>query len=196
MNFKIKKILILISAIFLICSCNNSSETESVPIKKYLEGIDDYKNLFLVFNDGRYGEFGGNSYEIKIYKKRNDPRLFADYREYEATTDPPPPPDRNDYNSIMRPLYLRFPVIDSTIEIKINEFQKELAEKAVFELINNQLNVENAIPGFYGESYFVYTSNYTLRISDGKPNNWKNYKLLKQSLLKKNKREYQVISKR
>lgn len=185
MNIKLKKCLISISVTLLIYSCKNASETKSVPIKKYLAGIDDYKNLFLVLNDGRYGEFGGNSYEIKIYKKRNDARLFADYREYQATTEPPPPPDRNDYNSIMRPSYLRFTVIDSIIQIEITEIQKEIAEKAVLELISNQLNVENVVPGFYGESYLVYSSNYTFKIYDSKPNNWLNYKKLKKSLLKK-----------
>ena len=70
--------------------CKNSVESDSHNWK--FESIQYQNELYLIQTDDRFGEWGGNTYLIRVYRENQKEQILIDYKEYEGKAGPPEPP--------------------------------------------------------------------------------------------------------
>lgn len=185
MIWKHKLEIFAIPLILLVLSCNdqNRSATEQPSDSKitYLQSINEWQEIELSHTDDRNGEWGGNTFNIRIYKKPDLDSLFADYSELEGSMKPPPPPKNG---SAIQPWYDYKRVIVEKNGINLSTAQQELIEKSIVELTVNKLANESNI-SHGGVINTVIYKDSSLVIVDYPSVEWTNFQKLKKSILEK-----------
>ncbi|MAW94146.1 MULTISPECIES: hypothetical protein [unclassified Leeuwenhoekiella] len=164
---------------FLIVSCENQEKSE--PQENFLKSLNEWQEFKLIQTDDRYGEWGGNTFILRIYKNADSDSILADYKELEGSPDPPPTPDPD---SINKPWYNYKPVVMEKKGIKLSAREKELIQKSILELTINKLENKNRI-SHSGISNAVIFQDSSLIIKDYPSINWSNFQKLKKSVLEK-----------
>ena len=161
--------LFLIGLILLLTSCKD---------QKGLIIIDEYKDIRLIHTDDRYGEWGGNTFVIRIYKKTNSDHYLADYAEFEGSTKAVPPPKEGDHYS---PWYIYKLIIDQKNEILLDDEQVNLVQSALSELTEIKLLSTNRVVqgGIINE---VFLDDSTFFIKENPPSKWNGFQTLRRSL--------------
>jgi hypothetical protein len=188
---------ILFCAALMIISCNNQSkpDTEKAKRTEIQENnreqkktefnksiiLENWQELTLIQTDDRYGEWGGNTFVIKIYKNSTSNNYFADYKEYKGSTEPPPPPK---HSNQYFPWYIYKPVINQKNEIKLNENQIELIHKAVISLTSQKLSNENLL-AHSGIKNEIILKDSTFIINDFPSFKWNEFHKLKRIIIEK-----------
>ena len=143
--------------------------------------IDNWQDLKLIQTDDRFGEWGGNTYIIRIYKNSNS-ELFADYKELKGSIEPPPPPPFNDSTKYL-PWYSYKPLIDQKNHIKLKNKQIHLILDAISGLSKQRLSNENfSHSGIMNE---VILKDSSIYIRDYPSYKWVEFQKLKKWLTKK-----------
>ena len=73
--------------------CTNISEAESELWN--FDAIQFPNELYLIQTDDKYGEWGGDSFVIRLHRAQQSKNLIITYVEYEGQAGPPFPPDPN-----------------------------------------------------------------------------------------------------
>ena len=89
--------------------------------------------LYLFHTDDRFGEWGGNTYVIKLYRPSQKEELRIDYKEYAGKAGPPDPPDPNSKDKINP--YSEQPIIDEKLDIVATDEQLKLISLAIQNLL-------------------------------------------------------------
>lgn len=174
---KIKVIAIILA--FLIVSCDSKEKPKAGEI--FLQSINEWQELQMIQTDDRYGEWGGNTFIFRIYKKTDSDLILADYKELEGSPDPPPPPDPD---SIIKPWYNYKPVVVEKNALKLSAAELELIQKSILELTIQKLENEDRI-SHSGISNVVIFQDSSLIIKDYPSIKWSNFQKLKKSVLEK-----------
>jgi len=121
------KWLKLIIASSIISGCSNDRLTTREK-DNYLKFIDSQTELILSQTDDRFGEWGGNTFEIRVYFDYYHQKLKADYKEYQGQKGPPAPPKidiTKDSSYIMTK-----PLVYEKSKIKLATIDSKLIEDA------------------------------------------------------------------
>jgi hypothetical protein len=179
------KFLISTAIILFTTSCTNKEKTEELSYLniEYLKFIDWNQEVRLTQTDDKYGEWGGDTFLIKVYENSLNHTLLADYREFQGLEEPPPPPTEEELKSNLSWDELRTPLVKKD-SIPINYNEKELIDKAIRELLQRKIRSENTVShsGIYNQ---VILNDSTLIISDSPSFKWNSFQELKKSLLAK-----------
>jgi hypothetical protein len=180
-----RTLLIIASSLLFTFSCNQSKEVEDQQKGKfeYLKFIDWNQEVRLTQKDDKYGEWGGDTYLIKVYENSLNHSLLADYREFKGLDGPPPPPTNEELKSILSWDELRTPIVKKD-SIPVNYNEKELIDKAIRELLQRKIRSEHTVShsGIHNQ---VILNDSTLIISDSPSFKWNSFQELKRSLLAK-----------
>ena len=156
----------------------------SQPKIEYLKSVNYSKEINLIQTDNRDGEWGGNTFIIRIYRDPQTSELLADYKELENNIEnPSPPSDTNKFDNSNFG-YGRKKVIVEKNEIAVNKTDEVVIENAIIELIKSKINRE-LIPSHSGYVNKIISNDSTLLVDDHLSIKWNNFKKLQKSLLEK-----------
>lgn len=170
----------LMALLFALFGCKNQKSSSSIDVSLF-GSIDLGKTLLLEHTDARFGEWGGNTFQITIYRIGNNETLFADYKELEGSPKPPPPPQPGTLIEDLPRWYFK-PIIQKKLKVKLLESDKTLVEQAILELVKENLRNDKFL-GHPGTSNYVEISDSSLMIYDYPSSAWPNFQKLKQSIL-------------
>jgi hypothetical protein len=161
--------------------CNNSVESASFDWR--FESIQCHNELYLIQRDDRFGEWGGNTTLIKVYRDNQTDQILIDYKEYKGKEGPPQPPHPDSIpNSIIEWLE-REPILKEKNGIKATDNYLKLITDAIQELIEIRINNKEFV-AISGISNQVIYSNSTLLISDYHSTNWDKFQIIKNEIEK------------
>ena len=176
---------------FALLSCkqntNNAFEPESelTSSSLHLKSLDYDQEILLIQTDDRLGEWGGNTFIVKIYREGDSDTVVADYKELEGTKKPPPPPPSPNSSSDLIDNWFGYKLILTEInKIRLTENDKKIIEDAIIELTKSRIT--NDVPFSHsGISNMVVFKDSSLVVEDYPSIKWSNFLKLKKSLLEK-----------
>ena len=175
---------------FVLLSCKQNSNThlerefELRSDTVQLKSLDYVQEILLIQTDDRLGEWGGNTFIIKIYKEGGTDSVLADYKELEGTMEPPPPPSPIPSSDIIDNWFGYKSILTEINKIRLNENDKKIIEAAIIELAESR--IKNDIPFSHsGISNTVIFKDSSLIVEDYPSIKWSNFLKLKKSLLEK-----------
>jgi hypothetical protein len=178
-----KKIALNVLHIIVLCSfsigCNNEIETNSSDWN--FDSIQYSTELYLIHSDDRFGEWGGNTFFIRVYRDYQTNQILLDYKEYEGMMGPPPPPHPDSIPNTILEWYETMPVLFEKIRIKASESYLKLIADAIQELIDVKVNNSEFVTMSGKENKVIY-SDSTLIIEDYPSTNWDKFQLIRKKL--------------
>ena len=187
---KIKLNYLVFGLLLTLLSCkpntNNSFKPES-ELKfnvEYLKSLDSYQEIILIQTDDRLGEWGGNTFIVNIYMESDTETLVADYKEFEGTKEPPPPPSPDESFDSIDNWFGHKSIITEIKKVKLTENDKKLIEDAIIELIKHKIRNTDLF-GHSGISNRIMYKDSSLIVEDYPSIKWSNFQKLKKSLLEK-----------
>ncbi len=161
--------------------CKNSVESDSHNWK--FESIQYQNELYLIQTDDRFGEWGGNTYLVRVYRENQTEQILIDYKEYEGKAGPPEPPHPDSIPNTIIEWLDREPILKEKNRIKASDNYLKLIGDAIQELIEIRINnKEYAVMS--GISNQVIYSDSTLIISDYPSTNWGRFQIIKNEIEK------------
>ena len=165
----------------LIVGCNNSVESNFNNWK--FESIKYQNELYLIQTDDRFGEWGGNTYLIRVYRENQKEQILIDYKEYEGKAGPPEPPHPDSIPNTIIEWLGREPILKEKNRIEASENYLKLIGDAIQELIEIRIN-NKEFAAMSGVSNRVIYSDSTLIISDYPSTNWGKFQIIKNEIEK------------
>lgn len=170
--------MLLIGVAFWIQGCQNSQVSDSWQF----ESIRPSNELYLIQKNDKYGEWGGDTYLIKVYRERDESPLIIDYIEYQGMPGPPAPPHPDSIPNSYLEWLDQQPVSRSTRNIRASNEHRDMLSSAILELVNLRANNPEYI-SMAGISNQVISSDSSLIIQDYSSTEWKGFQLLRAKLL-------------
>ena len=176
-NLKIALLVLLLSISSIQCINRSQVEYELWNF----DSVQFPNELYLMHTDAKFGEFGGDSYVIRIHRAQRSKNLIITYVEYEGQAGPPMPPDPNS----------QWQIKDHTGQPKLYEKKGVIADNEYLILISNAIKellgakVNNNEEAFQvGVVNLVIYSDSTVIIKDYPSTNWHAFHLLKDKIKK------------
>jgi len=173
-----------------LLSCKQNSNTPFGPESELKSNTVHLKSLYrgqeilLIQTDDRLGEWGGNTFIVKIYMEEDSDTVVADYTELEGTMQPPPPPSPNASSDLIYSWFGHKSILTEVDEIILTENDKKIIEDAIIELTKSKITNEQPFSNA-GISNSVIWKDSSLIIEDYPSIKWSNFLKLKKSLLEK-----------
>ena len=101
----------------MFISCKEN--TTNSDLEHEIKNLDQVNDLKLIQTDDRFGEWGGNTFVLRIYKDHNQKTFMADYEEFAGSKEPPPPPKTDKVNDSMKVWYEHKPMVMEKKGIKL-----------------------------------------------------------------------------
>lgn len=179
------RLYVLIALFFITvisCSKQSNSDTDSIlqSDPQYLSLIEFKEEFRLVQTDDRFGEWGGNTFVIRIYKDSKSKLILADYQEFEGSMKPPHPPKSNERST---ELFLESkPILVQKNNIRLTLNEKEIIEDAIIELVSHKRKSENEIShsGYYNS---IISADSAVFLVDYPSIKWSYFQKLRKSIL-------------
>ncbi|MFD2561866.1 hypothetical protein [Aquimarina rubra] len=152
---------ILIGIILTIYSGSPSFAQELKP----LASLNIPQEIQLVRQDEKCGEFGGDKEIIKIYSKKYNGEIFADYKKIITNCSEQIETKENN-------------------NIKLSTENLKLAEECILQLVNSKLSLPQRIDNS-GMFNTIVSRDSTFFIRDYPSINWSKFKDLKEAILNK-----------
>ena len=165
----------------LIVGCKNSVESDSHNWK--FESIQYQNELYLIQRDDRFGQWGGNTYLIRVYRENQKEQILIDYKEYEGKVGPPEPPHPDSIPNTIIEWLDREPILKEIKRVEASDNYLKLIGDAIQELIEIRIN-NKGYPTMSGVSNRVIYSDSTLIISDYPSTNWDKFQIIKNEIEK------------
>lgn len=187
---RIKLNCLVFGLLLTLLSCKPNTNTSFRPESElefngeYLKSLDSYQEIILIQTDDRLGEWGGNTFIVKIYIERDAETIVADYKELEGTREPPLPPSPNESSDSIDNWFGHKSIITEINKIKLTENDKKLIEDAIIELIKHKIRNTDSF-GHSGISNRIMYKDSSLIVEDYPSIKWSNFQKLKKSLLEK-----------
>tara|TARA_R110001606_G_scaffold398072_1_gene576265 strand:+ start:691 stop:1230 length:540 start_codon:yes stop_codon:yes gene_type:complete len=173
---KFRFYILVIPLILTIISCKKEINQTSDIKLKYFQSIDEWNELELIQTNSKFGEWGGDTFVIRVYKDFNNGLLLGDYKELDGSKIPPPPP-KTRADSLH--WYNYKSVLFEKKRLVLSENEKELIEKSIIELVKSRISNSN-IFSHSGISNQVIYKDSTLIIYDYPSIEWSNFQKLKK----------------
>jgi len=154
-----KKIFAII--LILITFCSSCKDEYFISFAH----VDESNNLFLVYQNDNCGEWGGDVETIKIYRRKSNGKLYADYFKEERNCKHPP-----DLN-----------LVENVKNILLSEEDKKLILSSINELIERRFS-QLDYPQHYGNISTAYLSDSSLTVSYYPSEEWTRFVQLKKGL--------------
>lgn len=189
MKLSLKSFTIFLSFTAIIACEKNITTTDkkeniSVSKNEFLKSVNYSKEINLIQTDDRDGEWGGNTFIIRIYKDPESTGLLADYKELENKVETSSPPSNSNKFDNSNFGYGRKKVIIEKNNISLSDSEKVAIENSIIELIKSKIN-SKPIPSHSGYVNKIIFSDSTLIVEDYPSIKWSNFKKLQESLLEK-----------
>ena len=161
--------------------CKNSTESDSTSWS--FESIQYQNELYLIQTDSRFGEWGGNTYLIRVYREYQTEQILLDYKEYEGRLGPPPPPLPDSIPTTILRWFENAPILVEKTRIIASESYLKLIADAIQELIEIRIN-NSEIVTMSGVVNRVIYSDSTLIITDYPSTIWSKFQIVKNEIAK------------
>jgi hypothetical protein len=165
----------------LAIGCNNS--VQSNYSNWNFESIQYQKELYLIQTDDRFGEWGGNTYLIRVYRENQTEQILLDYKEFEGKPGPPQPPHPDSIPITILEWLEREPVLNEKNRIKANENYLKLIAGAIQELMEIRINNSEYVT-MSGVVNRVLNSDSSLIIVDYPSTNWEKFQTVRNKIKK------------
>ena len=165
----------------LVIGCSTS--VESNYSNWNFESIRYQNELYLIQTDDRFGEWGGNTYLIRVYRENQTAQLLLDYKEFEGKPGPPQPPHPDSITTTILELLEHEPVLNKKNRIKANESHLKLIAGAIQELMEISINNSEYVT-MSGVVNRVLNSDSSLNIVDYPSTNWEKFQTLRNKIEK------------
>ena len=178
---KSKIILHCLSLVTLICLLNIQCTTKSQAKSKLLnfDSIQLQNELYLIQTDDKFGEWGGDTYLVRIYRGIQSGNLIIDYIEYKGKVGPQIPPDSN--SKLIIDWFTGQPILFEKKGTIANDEFLNLISNAINELIITKVN-NGEFVAMAGVVNQVMFSDSSLIIRDYPSTNWDKFHILKNKL--------------
>ncbi len=154
---------ILFVTLLLLQNSGCSNQTENKVEAYNFSSIQSNTELIMFQTDDEFGEWGGNTYYLKMYRNGESKQLMIDYTEYEGKAGPPDPPDPNSKEKINR--FSGQPILFETKKVVANNQVLELISNSIQELTLAKLNNDEYVTMSGIQNQMMYTDS-TLIIND------------------------------
>ena len=159
--------------------CSYSVESKSANWN--FESIQYQNELYLIQTDDRFGEWGGNTYLIKVYRENQTKQILLDYKEYGGRLGPPQPPHPDSIPKTYLDWLGREPVLNEKNRIKASETYLKLIADAIQELIEVRINNSEFVT-MSGMVNRVIYSDSTLVIVDYPSTTWDKFQIVRNRI--------------
>ncbi|MDF1697948.1 MAG: hypothetical protein P1U56_19025 [Saprospiraceae bacterium] len=170
--------IVLIFLLFsLLLGCKHTKKQKQSDWN--FDSIQFNKELYLIHTDDRFGEWGGNTYFVRVYRHNQTQKLTIDYKEYQGQMGPQEPPHPSS-----DPVLQRFsgqPIVKQSLNIQATEHELNLISAAVQELMTIKINNDEQM-SMAGVMNRILFSDSTLIIEDYPSTNWEAFQKLKRVL--------------
>lgn len=180
-----KSKILLINILFFIVlypfeiGCDHSDESNSTNWN--FESIQYQNELYLIQTDDRFGEWGGNTYLIRVYRENKTEHILLDYKEYQGEAGPPQPPHPDSIPNTILEWLGREPILNEKNKIKASEIYLKLIADAIQELIEIRIN-NSVFVTMSGVVNRVIYSDSTLIIEDYPSTNWDKFQIVRKKI--------------
>lgn len=138
--------------------------------------------MYLIQTDDKLGEWGGNSFFVKLYREKKSKKLFLDYKEFEGKAGPPKIAESVDRPNSAEAWFNDQVVRIEKTGIEATEPYLKLISKAIYELLEIK-TANNEILSNAGIVNRVKYSDGTLKIRDYPSTNWPRFQEIKDKIL-------------
>jgi len=173
-SFKISIIIIL--TLFTLRCGNDISQKNT---NWNFDSIQHNNELYLFHTDDRFGEWGGNTYVVKLYRPFQKNELRIDYKEYEGKIGPPDPPDANSNEKVN--WFSGQSILNEKLGIVATNEELKMISMAIHELLMTKVNNEEFIT-MSGIVNRIMYSDSSLIIQDYPSTIWKEFQNLKRKI--------------
>ena len=171
--------MLLLSLVPLGCKENQQSNLN----KLNYDSISQSNELYLVQTDDRYGEWGGNTFFLRIYRENQTKQILMDYKEYEGSKGPPRPPHPDSIPSTIAEWFDQEPIAMEKTRIKVSAKYQKLITDAIQELMELKLNNDQFV-AMSGVMNSVIYSDSSLVIRDYPSTDWGKFQIIKNEIEK------------
>lgn len=177
-----KNLNLYLPLILLICilaiGCNNVEKPKEITFNYDSIGLNN--ELYLIQTDDRFGEWGGNTSLIRLYRMNEAPELQIDYWEYKGKVGLQAPPDPN--SELKIDWFSGQPVLKQKLGILATNAELNLITMAIQELTIIKIN-NKPFPAMSGIVNRVMYSDSSYILEDYPSTNWEEFQSLKKKLL-------------
>ena len=164
-----------------VCALGCKSDLQSNLYKWNYDSIDHSNELYLVQTDDRYGEWGGNTFVLRIYRENQTKQILMDYTEYEGKEGPRQPPHPDSIPSTILEWLEQEPIVKEKRRIEVSAKYQRLIADAIQELI--ELRINNAqFVAMSGVVNSVIYSDSSLVIRDYPSTDWKEFQIIRNEI--------------
>lgn len=171
------KILFIILLSLFNTGCGNEMNSKS-KIWNF-DSIQYSNELYLFQTDDRFGEWGGNTYFIRLYRPNQKDSLRLDYKEYEGKVGPPEPPDVN--SNLKINWFSGQPVINEKLGIIATVEELKMISNAIQELLVTKVNNDEFV-AMSGIINRIMYSDSSLIVEDYPSISWEEFQKLKRKI--------------
>ncbi len=122
--------------------------------------------------DDKYGEWGGNTYFLKMYRDSNSEQLMIDYTEYQGKAGPPDPPEPNSKEKIY--WFTGQPILFESYRLIATKELKAIISSSIQELIAARINNDEFVSMSGVVNHVMYTDS-TIIIQDYPSIKWNKF---------------------
>jgi hypothetical protein len=141
--------------------------------------INSKNELYLAHTNDKYGEWGGDTFIIRLYRNTQTKELQMDYTEYQGEAAPPKPPETN--SEIQNDWYIGQPIrFEKKKIIATSKYLKQISN-SILELASIRLEHKD-IPAMSGIYNRVLLSDSSLIIQNYPSKNWDSFHILKNTI--------------
>lgn len=139
--------------------------------------------LYLMQTDDRYGEWGGNTFFLKIYREHETKQILMDYTEYEGREGPRQPPNPDSIPSTILEWLEQEPIVTKKTRIKVSAKYQRLIADAIQELIELRVNNDQFV-AMSGVVNSVIYSDSSLVVKDYPSTDWEGFQIIRNEIEK------------
>ncbi len=172
------KQLVLILLFITLIGCGNKNNPNTYDWN--FDSVQLNKELYLFQTDDRFGEWGGNTYLVRLYRSHQENKLKIDYKEYEGQVGPPEPPDPN--SSLKLNWFSGQSILNEVLGIDASNEELNLISNAIQELIKTKVNNDELV-SMSGVVNRIMYSDSSMIVEDYPSTNWEQFQKLKHQLL-------------
>ncbi len=164
------QILFLTLLLLLNSGCSDQNEDKD---EVYNFSSIQFNNELIMFQtDDKYGEWGGNTYFLKMYRDSNSEQLMIDYTEYQGKAGPPDPPEPNSKEKIY--WFTGQPILFESYRLIATKELKAIISSSIQELIAARINNDEFVSMSGVVNHVMYTDS-TIIIQDYPSIKWNKF---------------------
>lgn len=168
--------------LFCILALGCKEKSSSNLVSSTFDSVKNNNELYLIQTDDRFGEWGGNTFVIRVYRNYSNDALLMDYMEFEGNAGAPPPPDPS--SNLKFKWFSGQPLVNQKIKMIATDRELHLLSQAIEEMLHTKINNDAPI-AMAGVVNRIMYSDSSFILEDYPSTNWDEFQKLKHVLLDK-----------